>query len=50
VGDTLLASTAALRINYAMLGNLEPALHAHLVPRYASEPEATRTAHPWALR
>jgi len=49
VGDALLASTAALRINYAMLGNLEPALHAHLIPRYASEPEATRTGHPWAL-
>jgi len=49
VGDALLASTAALRINYAMLGNLEPALHAHLFPRYASEPDATRTAHPWAL-
>ena|ERR1700678_1367239 len=49
VGDALLASTAAVRINYAMLGNLEPALHAHLFPRYASEPEATRTAHPWAL-
>jgi diadenosine tetraphosphate (Ap4A) HIT family hydrolase len=49
VGDALLASTEAVRINYAMLGNLEPALHAHLFPRYASEPEATRTAHPWAL-
>lgn len=49
VGDAILASTSALRINYAMFGNLEPALHAHLFPRYADEPAATRTAHPWAL-
>ncbi len=42
------AATGALRINYAMFGNLEPALHAHLVPRYADEPAALRSAHPWA--
>ena len=49
VGDAILASTAALRINYAMFGNLEPALHAHVFPRYADEPAAVRTAQPWAL-
>lgn len=49
VGDALLLSTPAARINYAMLGNLEPALHAHVFPRYADEPAATRTAQPWAL-
>jgi len=48
LGDALLAATGALRINYAMFGNLEPALHAHLVPRYADEPAALRHAHPWA--
>jgi diadenosine tetraphosphate (Ap4A) HIT family hydrolase len=48
LGDALLAATGALRINYAMFGNLEPALHIHLVPRYADEPEELRTAHPWA--
>lgn len=48
LGDALLAATGALRINYAMFGNLEPALHAHLVPRYATEAPALRTAHPWA--
>jgi len=47
-GDALLAATQALRINYAMLGNVEPALHAHLFPRSAAEPAATRSAHPWA--
>jgi diadenosine tetraphosphate (Ap4A) HIT family hydrolase len=49
VGDTLLAVTAALRINYAIFGNVEPALHAHIFPRSSTEPEATRTAQPWAL-
>ena len=48
-GDVLLTVTAALRINYALFGNVEPALHAHIFPRHAAEPEATRTAQPWAL-
>lgn len=48
LGDALLAATGAIRINYAMYGNVEPALHAHLIPRYADEPEVLRTAHPWA--
>lgn len=49
VGDALLSCTGAVRINYALFGNLEPALHAHVFPRRADEPAATRTAHPWAL-
>ncbi len=48
LGDAVLAVTGAVRINYAIFGNLEPALHAHVVPRYAEEPPALRTAHPWA--
>jgi diadenosine tetraphosphate (Ap4A) HIT family hydrolase len=49
VGDALLAVTGAIRINYAIFGNLEPALHAHVFPRQHGEPEVTRTAQPWAL-
>jgi diadenosine tetraphosphate (Ap4A) HIT family hydrolase len=49
LGDVLLAATGAVRINYAMFGNLEPALHAHIFPRYADESPASRTAQPWAL-
>ena len=49
VGDAVLTATAALRINYAMFGNAEPALHAHIFPRFATEPAATRTAQPWAF-
>jgi diadenosine tetraphosphate (Ap4A) HIT family hydrolase len=48
LGDAVLAATGALRINYAMFGNVEPALHAHVIPRYTDEPPAMRTAHPWA--
>jgi diadenosine tetraphosphate (Ap4A) HIT family hydrolase len=49
VGDSLLATTQALRVNYAIYGNVDPALHAHIFPRHTTEPEATRTAQPWAL-
>ena len=48
LGQAVLELTGALRINYAMFGNLEPALHAHVFPRRADEPESLRTAHPWA--
>jgi len=48
LGQALLEETRALRINYAIFGNLEPALHAHVVPRYREEPPALATAHPWA--
>lgn len=47
IGDELLEMTGAARINYEMLGNLEPALHAHLFPRYADEPEELRSKPIW---
>jgi diadenosine tetraphosphate (Ap4A) HIT family hydrolase len=47
LGDAVLHVTGALRINYAIFGNLEPALHAHVHPRFADEPQALRTANPW---
>ena len=48
LGQAVLEETGAVRVNYAMFGNLEPALHAHVFPRRDDEPEALRTAHPWA--
>ena len=47
VGDALLSVTDAVRINYEMLGNLEPVLHAHIFPRYLTEPEALRLKPVW---
>lgn len=41
-GDALLAITGCFRVNYEIWGNAEPALHAHIMPRYASEPEEKR--------
>ena len=42
IGDALLAVTDANRINYETWGNSEPALHTHIMPRYASEPAEKR--------
>lgn len=41
--------TKALRVNMAIFGNVEPALHAHLIPRYSSESMTEITLQPWAL-
>jgi diadenosine tetraphosphate (Ap4A) HIT family hydrolase len=47
LGDALLEITGAVRINYEILGNLEPALHVHVFPRFDTEPEALRTRPVW---
>lgn len=48
LGDAVLAVTHAVRINYAIFGNQDPALHAHVIPRYHDEPVPYVTSHPWA--
>jgi diadenosine tetraphosphate (Ap4A) HIT family hydrolase len=47
LGDAVLAVTGAERINYEILGNVEPALHAHVIPRFAAEDPALRTKPVW---
>ena len=47
LGDAVLAETGAERINYEILGNVEPALHAHVIPRYRNEPPDRRTQPVW---
>jgi diadenosine tetraphosphate (Ap4A) HIT family hydrolase len=47
LGDALLAVTPAERINYEILGNSEPELHAHVIPRYESEPPERRGLPAW---
>ena len=47
LGQAVLDLTGAVRINYSIFGNLEPALHAHVLPRFADEPAQMRTANPW---
>jgi diadenosine tetraphosphate (Ap4A) HIT family hydrolase len=48
LGDALMRVASPVRINYAIFGNVEPALHAHVIPRYRSEPDEMQTQHPWA--
>jgi diadenosine tetraphosphate (Ap4A) HIT family hydrolase len=48
VGDALIRVCGAQRINYAVMGNSDPVLHAHITPRYADEPEEFIHNHPWA--
>lgn len=47
LGDAVLAATGAERINYEILGNVEPALHAHVIPRHRSEDPALRIKPVW---
>ncbi len=49
MGDAVMAvcRPTPRRINYEMLGNLEPALHAHVFPRYEHERDAMRTKPVW---
>ena len=48
IGDALLEVTETYRINYEIQGNTEPALHAHIIPRYMSEPEELRKIPVWS--
>lgn len=48
LGDAVLGVTGAVRINYAIFGNVEPALHGHVLPRYVDEPAEHVRSHPWS--
>ena len=48
-GDAVLAVTGAYRINYETLGNSEPALHTHIIPRYRTEPDEKRRRVAWGV-
>ncbi len=47
IGDAIMEVTGAYRMNYFIAGNFDPLLHAHIVPRYLSEPEQYRKGLPW---
>jgi diadenosine tetraphosphate (Ap4A) HIT family hydrolase len=47
LGDAVLDVSKAERINYEILGNIEPALHAHVIPRHASEDPDLRRKPVW---
>ena len=47
LGDAVLLVTGAERINYEILGNVEPALHAHVIPRHNIEAPERRKQPVW---
>lgn len=47
LGDAILAATDAERINYLVLCNQAPQLHAHAIPRYADEEPRLRRLGPF---
>jgi diadenosine tetraphosphate (Ap4A) HIT family hydrolase len=47
LGDAVLEATGAERINYEILGNVEPALHAHVIPRHETEDPELRKKPVW---
>ena len=50
IGQAVQDITDAVRINYAIFGNVEPALHAHVIPRYEDEPARPDQGQPVGLR
>lgn len=47
LGDAVMQVTGAERINYEILGNVEPALHAHVIPRHTYEAPERRKQPVW---
>lgn len=47
VGAAIKQVTGAAKLNYLLLGNKDPVLHMHIVPRYETEDEVHKTHGPW---
>lgn len=47
VGEAIQRVTGAKRMNYEILGNSEPELHAHIFPRFEDEPEDLKQMPPF---
>ena len=48
LGEAVMQATNCSRVNYAVYGNLDPFLHAHVWPRYAWEEEQYRLRPPFS--
>ncbi len=46
LGEAVMEATNCLRVNYSILGNLDPFLHAHVWPRYSWEDDQYRLSPP----
>lgn len=49
LGDAITAATGCERLNYLILCNQVPVLHAHIVPRFAVEDPEKRLGDPFAV-
>ncbi len=49
LGEAVLRATGCKRINYAIYGNLDPFLHAHVWPRYEWEDAAYAAKPPFSI-
>jgi diadenosine tetraphosphate (Ap4A) HIT family hydrolase len=47
LGDAIQATVNCRRLNYEILGNVEPALHAHVFPRFCDEDPEYRQKPVW---
>lgn len=47
LGDAVLTATDAIRINYEILGNVDPVLHAHVIPRFEDEEHPMKKQPVW---
>tara|TARA_R100000027_G_scaffold67523_1_gene66682 strand:+ start:495 stop:971 length:477 start_codon:yes stop_codon:yes gene_type:complete len=47
IGEAIQKVTGAKRMNYEILGNSEPELHAHIFPRFEDEPEDLKRMPPF---
>ncbi|KEK23182.1 HIT family protein [Bacillus gaemokensis] len=47
IGDAIEKSCNPRRVNYSILGNTDPFLHAHIFPRYEWEPEERKPYPVW---
>ena len=50
IGDALMEVTGAYRINYEIQCNTDPFLHAHVFPRFMSEPDHLRRVPAWRMK
>ena len=48
LGEAVKAATGCRRVNFSIYGNLDPFLHAHVWPRYDTEPNEYRTLPPFS--
>jgi len=50
VGDSVRAVTGAQKVNYLFLGNKDPVLHVHIIPRYKDEDDEYKAHGPWKYK